>query len=91
MQPSLKALEAVSYRLKQKYPDIKRNIKFDDQESDLVLDFCTDPSTEQPWRTLRPAQAKAMKAKMGAREGKPEEVTEDELDSMLGVGSGAPP
>ena len=84
-------MEAVSYRLKLKYPDIKRNIKFDDQERDLVLDFCTDPSTEQPWRTLRPAQAKAMKAKMGGRDGRPEEVTEDELDSMLGVGSGAPP
>ena len=39
LQPSLKALEAVSYKLKQKYPDIRRNIKFDDQEKDLILDL----------------------------------------------------
>ena len=32
MQPSLKALESVSFHLKQKYPGMRRNIKFNDQE-----------------------------------------------------------
>ena len=89
LQPSLKALEAVSYKLKQKHPDIKRNIKFDDIEKDLVLDFCTDPSTEAPWRKVRPAQAKAMRVKMGRANGQPEPVTEDELETLIGGSQGA--
>ena len=48
LQPSLKALEAVSYNLKKKNPDIKRNIKFDDGEMDLVLDFCLSPELGTP-------------------------------------------
>ena len=51
-----------------------------------MLDFCTDPSTDQPWRTVRPAQAKAMRAKMGSAGGSQRsDVTEDELDQMLGT------
>ena len=84
LQPSLKALEVVSYKLKKKYPDIKRNTKFDDHERDLVLDFCTDPSTNQPWRKARPAQAKALKSKLTGAE-QAAEVTEDELDQMIGT------
>ena len=87
LQPSLKALESVSYRLKQKYPDIKRNIKFDDDEKDLVLDFCTDPSSEAPWRKVRPAQAKAMKKKLGGGGSQSLAVTEDELNQMIGSDS----
>ena len=86
LQPSLKALEAVSYRLKQNYPDVRRNIKFDDLEKDLVLDFCTDPSTNQPWKKVRPAQAKAMvkKMKKNGSSGQSEEMSENDLERMLG-------
>ena len=48
LQPSLKSLEAVSYALKKKFPGIRRNIKFDDEKLDLVLDFCTDPGADSP-------------------------------------------
>ena len=40
LQSSLKSLEAVSFALKKKNPEMKRNIKFDDDYMDLVLDFC---------------------------------------------------
>ena len=43
LQSSLKALEAVSFALKQKHPKMRRNVKFDDIEMDLVLDFSLDP------------------------------------------------
>ena len=43
LQPSLKALESVSYALKQRNKEMKRNIKFDDEAMDLVLDFNTNP------------------------------------------------
>ena len=36
LQTSLKALESVSYNLKQRNPSIKRSIRFDDQAMDLV-------------------------------------------------------
>ena len=54
LQPSLKALETVSFHLKKKHPKLRRNIKFDDAEMDLVLDFSTDPDFGAPWRKVRP-------------------------------------
>ena len=87
LQPSLKALETVSYNLKQKNPMVKRNIKFDDAEMDLVLDFCMDPGVDDPrWRKVRPAQAKVLKAALGKNVGVTTEVTTDELEQMLDVG-----
>ena len=65
LQTSLKALEAVSFGLKQKNPKMRRNVKFDDAELDLVLDFSLDPDGGAPWRKIRPAQAIAAKAKLG--------------------------
>ena len=87
LQPSLKALESVSYNLKQKNPEIKRNIKFDDAEMDLILDFHTNPEADGArWRKVRPAQAKVLRAAMGKKQGQTEEVTVDELEQMLDIG-----
>ena len=87
LQPSLKALETVSYNLKQKHPGIRRNIKFDDGEQDLVLDFCTNPGDDDArWRRVRPDQAKILKATIGKKPGKSVEVSSDELERMLDVG-----
>ena len=82
LQPSLKALEAVSYNLKKK-TDIKRNIKFDDGELDLVLDFCVSPEIEAPWRRVRPAQAIIIKQNLAKKQGPAAEVTSVELEQML--------
>ena len=57
LQPSLKALEAVSYHLKQKNPGMRRNIKFDDQQMDLVLDFNTNPEDGGSWKKVTAIQA----------------------------------
>ena len=55
LQTSLKSLESVSYAIKKKFPSTRRNIKFDDEHLDLVLDFCTDPSDDdQSWKKVRP-------------------------------------
>ena len=87
LQPSLKALEAVSFNLKKRFPNIRRNIKFDDAEKDLVLDFCTDPDDDEPWRKVRPAQAKALKKKLAKDAGGSVNVSDDELGQMLKIGS----
>ena len=51
-----------------------------------MLDFCLNPSADPTWRSLQPAGAKAVKAKLStsgaATKG---EVDEDELNSMLGM------
>ena len=82
LQTSLKALEAVSFGLKQ--PKMRRNVKFDDAELDLVLDFSLDPDGGAPWRKIRPAQAITAKAKLGKSGAG--EVNDDELDTMLSAG-----
>ena len=81
MQTNLKALESVSFALKKKYPAIKRNVKFDDEHQDLVLDFCTDPEGSGIWRKVRPAQAAELRGKLGRAT--TEEVSSDDLGKML--------
>ena len=40
LKSAMKALQAASYELKSKYPQARRNVLFDDETQDLVLDFC---------------------------------------------------
>ena len=61
--PSFRVLQSVGYELKQKFPALKRNVLFDDENMDLKLDVCTDPA--QPWRTIYPDSARQSLAKMG--------------------------
>ena len=89
LQNSLKALEAVSFALKKNNPALRRNVKFDDEAEDLLLDFNLDPDGGKPWRRLMPAQAKAMRSKLRSEAPGAQEVGEDELDSMMGQGTTA--
>ena len=82
LQSSLKALEAVSYNLKKKNPRIKRNVKFDDAEMDLVLDFNIDPDAGE-WKRVSATQAKLMKQKITSTNGQSALLSNDELGSML--------
>ena len=84
LKPSLQALEAVSYNLKQKHKNIKRSIKFCDDDMDLILDFNTDPDNEGSLRRISAAQAKAMKPKLAeASSGRVAEVTDAELEGLV--------
>ena len=80
LQSSLKALEALSFHLKQKHPGIKRNIKFDDMTKDLVLDFSINPDAGD-WKRVTATQAVQMKTKFSRGN---TEVTNNELESLLG-------
>ena len=83
LQPSLKALESVSFNLKQKNPKIKRSIKYDDDAMDLVLDFNSDPEGGGYWRRVTADQAKKMKAKMPGAGGKAKGLSDQELDDLI--------
>ena len=85
LRPSLRALESVSYTLKKKYPSLKRNVKFDDEVLDLVLDIKLEESGS--WRKIRPEQAMAVKLSLpGVVDDA--EVDSNELQSLMS-GSGA--
>ena len=85
LKPSLKVLESLSYSLKVNNKDIKRSIKFDDTAMDLVLDFNTDPSNGGTWKRVTATQAKGMKTRLGGVAGGAQNITDGELEGMLGA------
>lgn len=83
LQSGLKLLESVSYHLKKKYLGIKRNIKFDDGEMDLILDFNIDPDLSRTWRRITPQQASDMKKHLNTND-QTLTMTDSELEDLLG-------
>ena len=77
LMKNFKALESASYKLKQKYKGLKRNIKFDDERCDLVLEFKLHDSG--PWKRLHPDQAKEIQR----ADGTIEEVSASDVTSLL--------
>ena len=61
LKSAMKTLQSVSYELKTKYPGAKRNVLFDDETMDLVLDFCL--GDDKPWKRMTSGQAKLRKRK----------------------------
>ena len=59
LRQNLRALESMSFLMKQSHTGLKRNIKFDDEVMDLVMDVRVSP--DDPWRKMRPDQAIAAK------------------------------
>ena len=61
---------------------MKRNIKFDDDRMDLVLDFYINPSDpDRPWKKIRPDQAALVKGKITGMA--LEEMTGDDIGRLL--------
>ena len=77
LMKNFKALESASYKLKQKFSNIKRNIKFDDERCDLCLEFKL--SEGHAWKRIRPDQAKEMQRS----DGEAEELSASEVTSLL--------
>ena len=82
LMANFKALSSASYQLKQKFPQCKRNMKYDDESTDLVLDFKT--GQDQPWRKLRPAQAKGIGRGTSSHV---EEMSTDDMTELLEEGT----
>ena len=83
LKSTMKALQAVSYELKTKYPQARRNVLFDDEALDLVLDFCLEEG--KPWRRMTSAQALKRKKKGPTSDGRGKQALEEgELDALLG-------
>ena len=75
---SFRVLQKVAYELKQKHPDLKRNVLFDDDARDLKLDVCI----ETEWKTIYPADARKSLTKMGKNVEK-QALAASKLDELL--------
>ena len=54
--PSFRALQEVTFALKQKHGNLRRNVLFDDDKRDLKMDFSIEPDC---WKTIYPDAARA--------------------------------
>ena len=70
--------------MKQKFPDLKRNIRFNDDTMDLILHFSTNRFDGDPWKKVRPSQAKSMRQRIARpRQEGPVEMTDEDLEKMM--------
>ena len=80
LQTDFHTLMNLSYDLKKRYPGLKRNVKFDEDDFGLFMDLKLDD--EGDWQRVKPAQARAANKKRG--KDKRKTLDEDELQSLLG-------
>ena len=80
LMANFKALSTASYKLKQKFPGCKRNIKYDDEHLDLILDFKT--ADNDRWKRLRPEQARELQKAGGEAA---EEMSTSDMSELLGA------
>ena len=81
LRTAMRSLQTLSYELRQKNPEARRNILYDDETQNLVLDFQLRAAA--PWRRVTSTQAMAKRAKIGGPSSGGLTVGDDELDSIL--------
>ena len=82
LKSAMRAVQAVSYEIKKRYPGARRNVLFDDETMDVVLDFCV--SEGGSWKRLSSGQARERKRKTGVQGGLDRTALDDgELDRLL--------
>ena len=80
LQKDFKILMRLAYLLKKSNPDLRRNVKFDEDCCGLFLDMQLKKDAE--WKRVKPEEAK--KAVQGRLSGGPSEMGADELKDMMG-------
>ena len=83
LQKDFRLLMNLAYDMKQKNKDLKRNVKFDEDDMGLYMDVQLGKDTR--WRRVKPEQAGVM-AKKRKRRG-PDMLDNDELMSLVGSSS----
>ena len=71
--------------MKQKHPEAWRNVLYDDDVMDLVLDFCLSPGSQ--WRRITSAQAIGRKRRAPVSTGGNFRIRDDEIDGLFGSGT----
>ena len=86
LQKDFRALMGLSYELKKKNPDLRRNVKFDEGDLGLFMDI--QISKDGRWRQIKPEQAKLAYSGNGQSDTGPQDMDVDELASLLGTSGG---
>ena len=81
LKSAMKALQSASYEIRTKFPEARRNVLFDDETLDLVLDFSVGEG--KPWKRMTSAQAMERKRRRPADGSGKVALREGELDSLL--------
>ena len=83
LQKDFKALMALSYDLKKRNPDLKRNVKFDEDDLGLFMDV--QFKRDGQWKRVKPEHARRALEASGtsSRKGGPDSLKEDELVVLL--------
>ena len=82
LQKEFKLLMSLSYDLKQKHADLKRNIKFDETNLSLFMDV--QFKRDGPWRRIRPEQAKDAATRKMSKQTDTQDLDPAELRDLLG-------
>ena len=82
LQKEFHTLMSLSYELKKKYPGLKRNIKFDEEDGGLFMDIKLNPDAE--WKRIKPREAEK---RIKVKKGKTKTMDEEELRSLFSGGS----
>ena len=80
LKSSLKSLHTLSYNIKQRHPDARRNVLFEDETMELVLDVCLESGGK--WRRITSAQARSRARKISVGNDRMA-IADDELDEIL--------
>ena len=82
LQKDFKALMVVTFNLKKTNPELKKNVKFDEEDLGLFMDFQT--KKEGSWSRIKPTQANRI-LQTRKREGNgPENLNDAEIKSLMG-------
>lgn len=82
LQKDFKALMGLAYDMKQKYSQLRRNVKFDEDDTGLFMDM--QLTREGSWKRVKPEQAKQALIRSGNDRSGPSAVAADELVELLG-------
>ena len=82
LQKDFKLLMGLSYELKQRNPDLKRNVKFDEDELGLFMDV--QVKRDGPWRQIKPEQARKAAANKPVTGSQTEDYRAEEIQDLLG-------
>ena len=82
LQKDFKALMSLSYDLKQRHPELRRNVKFDEEALGLFVDI--QLRKDGPWKRVRPQQARdALATRKVSKTSGPAEFDAHELTDLL--------
>ena len=79
LQESFNSLQSLGFHMKQKEAEVRRSVKFDDEQFDLVMDIKIDGN----WKRITAEQAKEISKQNPEISSGPERMSNDDITSFL--------